>query len=105
MSEDNKVIDDFKDEDKVVSEGNFWDYRANKEIIGIFKRYDKDAFGEHVVLEVGQEEIALPNLTALNGKLKRAVEGDKVKIVSLGEEKSKQTGRIYFDFEVFIKKD
>ena len=104
MSENNKVIDDFTDEDKVVSEGNFWDYKANKEIVGIFKRYDKDAFGEHVVLEVGQGEIALPNLTALNGKLRRAVEGDKVKIVSLGDQKSKQTGRIYFDFEVFIKK-
>lgn len=105
MSEENKVIDDFTAEDKVVSEGNFWDYKANNELIGIFKRYDKDAYGEHVVLEVNQEEIALPNLTALNGKLKKAEEGNKVKIVSLGEQKSKQTGRIYFDFEVFIKKD
>ncbi|HUS49174.1 MAG TPA: hypothetical protein VMZ91_03365 [Candidatus Paceibacterota bacterium] len=104
MSEENKVIDDFTDEDKVVSEGNFWDYKTNKEIIGNFKRYEKDAYGEHVVLEVNQEEIALPNLTALNGKLRKAVEGDRVKVVSLGDQKSKQTGRIYFDFDVFIKK-
>ena len=103
MSENNKVIDDFTEEDKVISDSNFWDYKTQKEIIGIFKGFQKDAYGEHVVLEVDAKEIALPNLTALNGKLRRAEVGDKVKVVSLGDQKSKQTGRIYFDFDIFIK--
>jgi len=103
MSEQNKVIDDFTEEDKVVGDNNFWDYKAQKELIGFFLRYEKDSYGEHVVIEVDKQEIALPNLTALNGKLRKAKAGDKVKVVSLGEQKSKQTGRIYFDFDVYIK--
>ena len=103
MLEQNKVIDDFTADDKVVSDNNFWDYKEQKELIGVFLRYEKDSYGEHVVLETTENEIALPNLTALNGKLRKANAGDKVKIVSLGEQKSKQTGRIYFDFDVFIK--
>lgn len=103
MSEENKVIDDFNDEDKVVSDSNFWDYKNQPELIGVFIRFEKDAFGEHAVLEVNEKEIALPNLTALNGKLRKAEPGNKVKIVSLGEQKSKQTGRIYFDFDVYVK--
>jgi hypothetical protein len=103
MSEENKVIDDFTDQDKVVGESNFWDYKANPTLIAVFKGYQKDAYGEHVVVETGGVEIALPNLTALNAKLRKAEIGDKIKVVSLGEQKSKQTGRIYFDFNVFIK--
>ena len=103
MSEENKVIDDFTDEDKVVSEGNFWDYKNQKELIGVFKEFQKDSYGEHAVLEANEEEVHLPNLTALNGKLRRAEIGNKVKIVNLGEKKSKNTGRMYYDFDVYIK--
>lgn len=103
MSEENKVIDDFTDEDKVQSDMNFWDYKEAKEIIGSFIGFQKDGFGEHPLLKVEGKEIHLPNLTALNGKLKRAKEGDKVKVVNLGEKKSDKTGRMYYDFDVFIK--
>ena len=103
MTEQNKVIDDFTDKDKVTSDANFWNYKEEKELIGTFKRFEKDGFGQHAVLDVDGNEVALPNLTALNGKLGNAEVGSKVKIVSLGEQKSKQTGRIYFDFDVFIK--
>jgi hypothetical protein len=106
MSEDNKVIDDFTDEDKVQSDMNFWDYKNQKVIVGLFSGFVKDAYGEHAVI-IGNEnkEIHLPNLTALNGKLKRAEEGNKVKVVNLGEKKSDKTGRMYYDFDVFIKKE
>ena len=103
MAEDNKVIDDFSDTDKIPSDMNFWDYKESKEIIGIFKEFVKDSYGEHAVIESG-EEIHLPNLTALNGKLKRASSGDKIKVVNLGEKKSDKTGRMYYDFDVYIKK-
>lgn len=102
--EQNKVIDDFDENDKVTSDTNFWDYKAEPIIIGVFNGFQKDSFGEHVELLIGDGVVALPNLTAINGKLRRAEIGNKVKIVSLGEKKSKQTGRIYFDFDIFIKK-
>lgn len=103
MSEDNKVIDDFSDDDKVTSDLNFWDYKEQKQLIGVFKGFENDSYGEHPVLETNEKEIHLPNLTALNSKLKRAKVGDKVKAVNLGEKKSEKTGRMYYDFDVFIK--
>ena len=103
MSEDNKVIDDFSEEDKVQSDMNFWDYKENKELIGVFKDFQKDSYGEHAILEVNKSELHLPNLTALNSKLKRAKMGNKVKVVNLGEKKSEKTGRMYYDFDVYIK--
>ena len=72
--------------------------------IGIFNGFHKDSFGEHAELIIGSDVIGLPNLITINGKLKRAEIGNKVKVVSLGEKKSNNTGRIYFDFDVFIKK-
>ena len=105
MTEDNKIVDDFSSEDKVQSNMNFWDYKNQKEVIGVYKGFEKDAYGEHAVLLIGNnEEIHLPNLTALNTKLKRASEGDKVKVVNLGEKKSDKSGRMYYDFDVFLKK-
>ena len=103
MSEDNKIIDDFSDEDKLTSDMNFWDYKTEKQILGIFLRFDKDSYGEHAVLKVNNEEIHLPNLTALNSKLKRAKAEDKVKIVNLGEKKSEKAGRYYYDFDLYLK--
>jgi hypothetical protein len=102
MSEQ-KIIDDFSDADKVTANMIFWDYRTESYIIGTFDRWEKDSFGEHAVI-VADEEIHLPNLTALNGKLRQAEKGNKVKIVTLGEKKSEKSGRMYFDFDVFVKK-
>ena len=103
MSEDNKIIDDFSDNDKVQSDMNFWAYNETKEIIGLFKGFQKDSYGEHVVLSCEGDEIHLPNLTALNSKLKRANINNKVKVVNLGEKKSEKSGRMYYDFDVYIK--
>jgi len=103
MSEDNKVIDDFSDDDKVSSDLNFWDYKDQKELIGVFIDFQKDGFGDHAVLQVFENEIHLPNLTALNSKLRRAKPGNKVKIVNLGEKKSEKSGRMYYDFDIYIK--
>jgi len=104
METENKVIDDFSDVDKVSSDLNFWDYKNQKEVIGVFKVFQKDAYGEHPVLVIGSEELHLPNLTALNSRLRSAEAGNKVKIVNLGEKKSAKSGRMYYDFEIFIKK-
>jgi len=104
MTEDNKAIDDFSDADKVSSDMNFWDYKNVPNLIGVFDRFEKDAYGEHVVLIAEDGEVHLPNLTALNSKLKSAHKGDKVKAVNLGEKKSEKSGRMYYDFDIFIKR-
>lgn len=101
----NQIIDDFSDEDKVENQVNFWKYQEEPEIIGLFNRFEKDKYGEHSVLKVGDEEVHLPNLTALNGKLKQAnvSEDSKVKVKYKGEFKSEKSGRYYRDFEVYAK--
>lgn len=105
VSEKTKNLDDFTEEDKVTgSDFVFWDRKDS--VIGLFKCWTSDNFGEHAVLQTEDAiELHLPNLTALNGKLRTAEvkEGDKVKVVALGEVKSKKSGRTYEDFDVFVK--
>jgi hypothetical protein len=105
MSEE-KLIDDFTDQDKFETSMDFWKFKEEKEIIGLFSRWENDNYGEHAVLSLEKEEIHLPNLMALNGKLKagKVSEGNKVKIVYAGQMKAK-SGRLYEDFQIFIKKE
>jgi len=100
----NKLKDDFSEEDKLSTNLEFWKYKENNEIIGLFSRWEKDNFGEHAVLENEDIEIHLPNLTTLNSKFKKADISNKVKVVYLGEKKSEKSGRTYEDFDVYIKK-
>lgn len=105
-SETNAVLDDFTDNDKVVGASiEFWNFKEEKEIVGLFLEMVPDNYNEHAVLNTGEQLVHLPNLTALNGKLKKAKVSadDKVKVVYLGEVKSKKTGRMYEDFDVFVK--
>lgn len=101
----NKLLDDFTEEDKIQSNLTFWKPKEDKEIIGLFVKWENDNFGEHAVLQVEDEKIHLPNLMALNSKLKlkNVVETEKVKVVYLGEKKSEKSGRIYEDFDVYVK--
>ena len=103
MEETNKVVDDFSEDDKMKTDFNFWDYKVTKEAIGVFSAFEKDTYGEHAVMIAGSDAIHLPNLTALNSKLKRAKAGDKIKVVNLGEKKSEKSGRMYYDFDIYIK--
>lgn len=101
------IIDDFTDKDKVEGEGiPFWNYKEEKSIIGIFARWETDAFGDHIVLQTEKEEIHIPNLTALKTKFKDNANlkiGAKVKITYKDEVRSKKSGRTYADFDVYIK--
>lgn len=93
----------FSDKDKVQTSMDFWKYKENKQIQGIYSRVESDKYGDHVVLKVGNGEVHLPNLTALNGKLKQggAKEGSHVGIEYLGQKKSKG-GRLFEDFDVYV---
>jgi len=103
------VIDDFSDEDKQENEQlNFWNVKEDKEIVGIVKVVEAGNYGgKKIGLKTNDSEDELtfiPELTALNNKLKDLVVGDKIKIVYLGEEKSKTSGRMYLTFDFFLKK-
>lgn len=107
MTEDKQttIIDDFDDEDKVESNLNIWNYNEEPEIVGIQLRREVGLYGDQIVLnDTSNKEVVLPYLTALNTKLLKAEDGDKIKIIYKGELKSQKTGRMYKDFEVFIKK-
>ena len=98
-------IDDFTDKDIVQSSFDFWKYKEDKELIGVFERWENDNFGEHPVVISEDEEIHLPNLTALIGKFKagKVVKGSKVKVLYEGTAKAK-SGRVYENFTLFVRK-
>lgn len=104
MVKQSKVID-FTDEDKVESSLDFWDYRTEIELTGTFERWEDDQYSEHGVVIVDDKEIHLPNLTALSGRLKAGLvkKGDRIKIVHIGKEVAKKSGRTFENFDVFIK--
>jgi hypothetical protein len=105
VKENNNIIDDFSEEDKAEINQNFWKLEENPEIIGLFKEWANDSFGQHAIITTNEGEIHLPNLMALNSKLqnKDIKENQKIKIVYLGEKKSEKTGRMYKDFDLYVK--
>jgi len=103
-----KIEDNFSEDDKVQTDMTFWNPKEDKEVIGLFKRWEEDAYGGHAVVQTAEkEELHLPNLTALNGRLKQGnvEEGNKIKVIPTGEKKSEKSGRMYQDFDIFIKKE
>lgn len=97
-------LNEFSEENEIKTSFLFWDYKGEIEVAGTFKEFVTDSYGKHGVIEVSGEEIHLPNLTALNGKLANVETGDRVGIRYLKDVKSKKSGRTYSDFQVFIKK-
>lgn len=101
-----KLIDDFTEKDEVKKEFEVWNYREELQIIGTIKGKIAGLFGENFIIEdANNQEVILPNLTALNSLLVNAKVGDKIKVVYQGSEKSKKTGRTYENFKVFIKEN
>jgi hypothetical protein len=100
------IIDDFTDKDEVSSSRNLWDYKEETEIVGIVKEISNGNFNGKTIgllTNAGEELVYLPELTALNSKLKDVAIEDKVKVVYEGEEKGKKSGRMYAVFKVSIK--
>lgn len=94
---------EFSDSDLIMQSTDFWKFKEQKQVVGLFERWETDSYGQHAVLMVDDSELHLPNLTALNGKLKNAKTGNAVKIEYLGQAKGKKSGRLYEDFRVYIK--
>jgi len=102
MEENNKLIDDFTEDDKV--EGNqFHDFKIQPVVIGVLYGFDEGKHGKHPLISLGNDEvIAIGDYTALKDRFGTEDIGKKVKIVFKGEEKSK-TGRMYMAFDVYLK--
>ena len=98
------VEDDFTDDDKVTSDLKLWNYKEDKELIGVIISINPDGqYGRTLVVDTATEKgLTIPSLTALNTKLSEAVIGNKVKIICLGLVRGKNK-RDYYDFDVFIK--
>lgn len=107
MEEQTAIIDDFSNDDKIVTENNIWDYKnKGNTIIGyVIEIIEEGIYGREIVLEIGVGvKKILPSLTALNTKLKDVEVGDKLKVVCLGEFLSANKKK-YYDFDVFVKKN
>lgn len=97
--------DDFSEEDKRESKLNLWNYKEVSQVIGFVISIDEGRFGgRSITLKTEQEEIVLPELTALNSQLKSVEVGDKVKITYGGDVKADKSNRMYATFDVFIKR-
>lgn len=86
---------------KEVEAGNLWlPDEENQSIEGEVVRRTEGAFGEQVVLKTpNDEEFNIPNHAVLNTKLAGVEVGTWIKIVYLGETKSKK-GVGYKDYRV-----
>ena len=104
--QDQAIIDDFSDEDKVEQNLNIWNYEEQPEIIGVVQRREQGLYGDQVViLDSANQEVVFPSLTALNTKLLKVNVGDKIKVIYKGELKSQKTGRMYKDFDLYHKEN
>jgi len=103
---DNKqvIIDDFTEDNKVISDLKLWNYKEEKALIGVVIAIDEEGnFGRTIIVDTETEKgLTVPSLTALNTKLSKVKVGQKIKIVCLGIVRGKNK-RDYYDFDVFIK--
>jgi len=99
-----QITDDFTDENKVTSDLKLWNYKEDKELIGVIISIDPEGqYGRTLIVDTADEKgLTIPSLTALNTKLREAKVGNKIKLVCLGIVRGKNK-RDYYDFDVFIK--
>lgn len=90
-----------------VGVGQAWDYKTDKELIGIYvAREEHVGPNDSVLYQIEKEDsevIGVWNNTVLEDKFQNVKIGDRVRIVYLGMSKSKK-GNEYHDFKVFHKK-
>lgn len=102
MEEQKNFKDDFKDDEKV--ESSFFSFiKPNDFIIGYLKEIEDGQYGEQFVLDTENGDIRVGGFTALKSKINNKMLAKKIKIVFLGEKKAEKGGRMYKDFEVFVK--
>lgn len=102
MVEEKKDLFDFSDRDKRTK--SFFKFEDNKEICGILLNIEDGQYGDTYLLETPNHmKIYISGYTALKDKILRSDIGKPIKIVYLGEERSKLTKMVYKNFEVYIK--
>lgn len=82
-----------------------WDYKNNKQIIGVFKRMESGVGPNNsniYYLETEDGVIGVWGTTLLDARLKNLNIGEEVKLVYLGEKPSpNRKGKNYHDFDIY----
>jgi len=94
-------IPEFTDADK--RDAIFHDFKVKAEIVGKLKRMEEGAYGDQYIIDTPDGDITIGTYDVLKGKIHKEDIGKWIKIVFKGDTKSPKTGRMYKDFDVFIK--
>jgi len=82
-----------------------WDYTKDKTIEGVFVGKEEEvgpnASNMYTVEKKNGEKVGIWGNTILDTRFKNLTEGEEVKVVYLGKEKSEKTKREYHNFDVF----
>lgn len=95
------LIDDFSEKDEISTEFVKFD-KPDVSVYGILIKIDDTELGKQYTIETNAGLMSLGNYTALNSRIDNSMIGKKIKVVYLGEKKSK-AGRLYKDFKVYVK--
>lgn len=89
------------------AQGDSWDFETNPEIVGIFLGKEEGVGPNEQILysiETKDGPFVVWGSALLDKRLKNVVEGEEVKIVYLGKEKSQKTGRTFKNYDVYHRK-
>jgi len=84
---------------------DIWDFDKNPELIGEFVGKQENVGANNSNLYTFKTEtgelVSVWGSAVIDTRLKNVQEGDKIKIVYLGETRSQKTGRTYKDYEIY----
>lgn len=83
--------------------GNTWDFKTDKQIIGVYIRKDEKVGPNEsnlYIIKVGDDEVGVWGTTMLDSRFRGIEVGMEVKIEYTGLEKSEKSGREYHNFIV-----
>lgn len=84
--------------------GDAWDFETNPEMIGIYIGKEEGIGTNNSTLynfEKPEGVVSVWSTALLDSRFKNLKEGEEVKVIYLGKEKSPKTGRTYKNFEVY----
>jgi len=94
------IIDDFGEEDEIVSDSDFHNFDRKPEVFGVLDRFEDTSFGLSPVFKTNEGEVWIGTHTALKDKLTTEDIGVKIKLIAHWTT-SKKSGRDYRNFRIF----
>lgn len=94
-------IPSFKEKDKV--EAQFHNFEQIPSIVGKLKFISQGTYGNQYVIDTPDGDVTVGTYGVLSSKITKDAIGKWIKIEFKGNQKSPKTGRIYHDFDVYLK--